>query len=192
LSIGCGSGLFEYFLNKNYGIEINEGIEPSQAMAKIAEKRGMSVQLGTVEETYLGIEKYETILFNGTPGYINNLDTAFKKAYQALKNNGKIVVIDVPKEGSFAMLYNLAKTIGTWNHSIFDGIKPQSVYPIEFVKEAKWRTTEEKVEILKKAGLSNYRYAQTLTTHPLYANNQIEEPVEGYERGDYIAICAIK
>lgn len=192
LSVGCGSGLFEYFLKNDYGINITDGLEPSETMAEIAEKRGMHVTIGTAEESDLGSEKYDTLLFNGTPSYISDLEAAFEKAYYALKKGGRIVVLDVPKEGSFAMLYNLAKTLGTWEHKLLKGIKPSSVYPIEFVKDANWRTTGEKVEIMEKVGFSNYRYAQTLTTHPLYANDEFEEPQEGYQKGNYVAICANK
>jgi len=192
LSVGCGSGLFEYFLNKDHGITIGEGIEPSASMAEIAEKRGMDVTIGTAEEGDMGTEIYDTILFNGTPSYISDLQAAFEKAYYGLKKGGKIVVIDGPKEGSFAMLYNLAKTVGTWEDELFRGIRPASVYPIEFVKDANWRTTGEKVEVLKQAGFDHVEYAQTLTRHPLYANESYEEPQEGYEKGDYVAIVATK
>lgn len=192
LSVGCGSGLFEYFLKKDYDIDIVEGFEPSISMADIAVKRGINVTIGKVEESDLGIEKYDTILFNGTPSYISDLESAFAKAYFALNSTGKIVVIDVPKEGSFAMLYNLAMTVGTWEHELLKGIQPSFVYPIEFVQEANWRTTGEKVDILKKVGFSDFQFAQTLTKHPLYANNEFEKPQEGYDKGDYVAIIAKK
>jgi len=192
LSVGCGSGLFEYFLKKDYGITVGEGIEPSGSMAEIAKKRGMQVTLATAEEGDMGSETYDTILFNGTPSYISDLEASFEKAWYGLKQGGRIVVIDVPKEGSFALLYNLAKTVGTWDHQLFGGVKPGSVYPIEFVKDANWRTTREKVGVLKKVGFGNIEYAQTLTKHPLYANEAFEEPVEGYQKGDYVAIVATK
>lgn len=192
LSVGCGSGLFEYFLKKDYGIAIEEGIEPSETMAEIAEKRGMDVTLATAEEGKMGTETYDTIMFNGTPSYISDLEAAFEKAYYGLKKGGKIVVIDVPKEGSFALLYNLAKTVGSWDDELFKGVRPPSVYPIEFVKDANWRTTGEKVELLKKVGFGHLEYAQTLTRHPLYANESYEEPQDGYEKGDYVAIRATK
>jgi ubiquinone/menaquinone biosynthesis C-methylase UbiE len=192
LSVGSGSGLFESFLKKDYGIEITDGIEPSESMADIARKRGMNVKIGTAEEGDFGTEEYDTIMFNGTPSYISDIGTAFEKAYYALKKAGQIVVIDVPKDGSFALLYNLAKTIGTWDHKVFDGVKPDSVYPIEFVKDANWRTTLEKVEVLKKVGFSDFQYFQTLTTHPLYSNDAFEEPTEGYKQGNYVAIRGIK
>jgi ubiquinone/menaquinone biosynthesis C-methylase UbiE len=192
LSVGCGSGLFEYFLQKKYGIQITEGIEPSESMAEIARKRGMTVDIATAEEADLDTEAYDTLLFNGTPSYISDLDAAFEKAWYALKKGGKLVVVDVPKEGSFAMLYNLAKTLGTWDHSMLNNIRPASVYPIEFVKDANWRSTLEKVDVMKNTGFGNYQFAQTLTTHPLYSNDYIEEAKEGYDKGNYVAICATK
>ena len=192
LSVGCGSGLFEHFLKNDYGIEVSEGIEPSEAMAEIARKRGMKVSIGTAEEGEFGTEQYDTILFNGTPSYISDINAAFEKAFYALKKGGKIVVIDVPKDGSFAMLYNMAKTVGTWDHELVKDIKPKSVYPIEFVKEANWRTTQEKIEAMKKVGFKDFKYAQTLTTHPLYSNDAPENPKEGYQEGNYVAITGIK
>lgn len=192
LSVGCGSGLFEYLLHENYGITIRIGLEPSEAMADIARKRGMQLIIGTAEETDFGNEIYDTLLFNGTPSYINDLQYTFRKAYNALKPGGKVVVLDVPKEGSFATLYNLAKTLGTWEHELFKGVKPEAVYPIEFVKDANWRTTHEKTKLLEKTGFRDFSFAQTLTRHPFYADEEAEEPKEGYKKGDYVAITAKK
>ena len=50
----------------------------------------------------------------------------------------------------------------------------------------------EKIELLEKAGFRDLRFAQTLTTHPLYSNRQEEQPSEGYEKGDYVAVTACK
>ena len=179
-------------LEKNFNIIIKNGIEPSEGMAEIARKRGLNVKIGTAENTYLGKNKYDTIVLNGTPSYIKNLEKAFLNAYNALKSGGKIIVLDVPKESSYALIYNLAMTLGTWNHKLLSDIQPLNPYPIEFVKEAKWRTTSEKIDILKKTGFNNLKFAQTLTKHPLYSNNEVEEPKPGYDSGDYVAICAIK
>jgi len=192
LSVGCGSGLFEMLLQKEFNIMIKNGIEPSKGMAEIAGKRGMTVKMETVEEADLGDNQYDTILFNGTASYINDLQKAFNKAYKALRKKGKIVVVDIPKESSYAMLYNLAKVLNTWSHPLLEGIQPPDPYPIEFVKIARWRTTAEKVNILKSAGFTGFAFAQTLTRHPIYTNDAVEEPAEGHDRGDYVAICAYK
>lgn len=192
LSVGCGSGLFEMLLKKQYGISITDGIEPSEGMAEIARKRGLNVTIGNAEDTELGAEEYDIILFNGTPSYIDDLSSSFANAYKALRNGGKIIVIDVPKESSYGLLYNLALALNTWDHPLLKGVFPRNPYPIEFVRAAHWRTTGEMTDSLKKAGFTDMKYAQTLTKHAVYSNNAVEEPTEGYDAGDYVAICATK
>lgn len=192
LSVGCGSGIFEMLLKKEYDVTVQHGIEPSTAMAEIARKRGMTVEVISIEEAEPGSQQYDTILFNGTPSYISDLQLAFNKAFNSLKPGGRIVVIDVPKESSYAILYNLAKVLETWDHPMLEGVQPPDPYPIEFVKAANWRTTAEKVEMLETAGFSGFEYAQTLTKHPVFSANSTEEPIKGHDCGDYVAISAIK
>ncbi len=191
-SVGCGSGLFESILKKEFRIAVENGLEPSEGMAGIARERGMKVINGTAEATDYGTGLYDTILFNGTPSYITDLPKAFKQAHKALKPGGKMVIIDVPKEGSYALLYNLAMTLGTWNHPLLEGIKPRHPYPIELVKGANWRTTQEKVEVLKACHMKIEGFYQTLTPHPLYSGDEVEEPSDGFTKGDYVAIIARK
>ncbi|MBD5192318.1 MAG: class I SAM-dependent methyltransferase [Bacteroidales bacterium] len=192
LSVGCGSGLFEKILAGNFGIVVKDGVEPSPGMAEIARKRGMNVTESTAEEADYGKEEYDTILFNGSPSYITDLASVVKKVYDALPEGGKIVLIDVPKESSYGLMYNLAKAVGRWNHPLLEGVYPPDPYPIEFVNVANWRTTAEKISVLEQAGFNDMQFMQTLTTHPLYSEQMAEEPSEGYDRGDYVAVIAYK
>ena len=113
LSVGCGSGLFEKILREEYGIAVTDGIEPSAGMAEIARKRGMNVPVVTAEQADFGNGDYDTLLFNGTPSYIDDLAGVVRKAYAALPDGGRIVLIDVPKESTYGVMYNLAKALGT-------------------------------------------------------------------------------
>lgn len=192
LSIGCGSGLFEIILKTEYEITIEDGVEPSKDMASIASKRGLNVTVDSAEDYICKPNIYDAILYNGCPSYISNLEKALQNSYEALREGGKIILIDVPKESSFGLLYNLAKSVETWDHSLLEGVYPRNPYPIELVNQANWRTTEEKIAMLKRAGFTNLEYAQTLTKHPIYSNNTIEEPISGYDCGDYVAICGLK
>ena len=133
LSIGCGSGLFEKLLADRYGIRITHGIEPAEGMAAIARKRGFDVEINTAEEADYGTECYDTVLFNGCPCYMQDLGAALRKAMQALTPGGKVVVIDVPKESPYGLIYNLALAVGTWDHPLLEGCKPKDPYPIELV-----------------------------------------------------------
>lgn len=192
LSVGCGSGLFEMIIESEYGISIKDGVEPSIDMAGIAKKRGMSVSVVSAEEYVCKSDTYDTIIYNGCPCYITNLEKALKNSYNALRKGGKIILIDVPKESSYGLLYNLAKSVGTWEHPLLKGVYPPNPYPIELVDQANWRTTKEKIDMLIQAGFVDFEYAQTLTKHPIYSNNVIEEPISGYDCGDYVAICGLK
>lgn len=191
-SVGCGSGLFEKILKEDFGIEVREGLEPSEGMAEIARKRGMTVSVTTAEAYDFGTEQYDTILLNGTPSYITDLKSVFEKAHAALRPGGRIVVIDVPKESSYGLLYNLAKAVGTWDHPLLAGCYPPNPYPIEFVEVANWRTTAEKAALLEAAGFRDLRFSQTLTAHPLYSDGGPEQPSEGFTKGDYVAVVARK
>lgn len=192
LSVGCGSGLFEKIMREERGVTVTDGIEPSVGMAEIARKRGLNVMIATAEEADFGNGVYDTILFNGTPSYITDLEGVMRKAYASLRPGGKIILIDVPKESTYGIMYNLAKALGTWHHPLLEGVYPPNPYPIEFVNVANWRTTAEKVKLLNEAGFTDITFAQTLTTHPLYSDLKEEQPVEGCDRGDYVAVSAIK
>jgi ubiquinone/menaquinone biosynthesis C-methylase UbiE len=192
LSVGCGSGLFEQLLKKEYGIEIAHGVEPAEGMARIAEKRGMDVTPGTAEQLPFPDTEFDTVIFNGTPGYIEDLKKAFEEGHRVLKSGGAIVVLDVPAEGSYGFLYRLAALQGTWDDPFLKSVSPPNPYPVEFVTSANWRTTEEKAELLEAVGFVDLEYAQTLTVHPKYSNDGVEQPVRGYDRGDYVAIRGIK
>ena len=192
LSIGCGSGLFEKILADDYGIIIRKGIEPSAAMAEIAARRGMEVMIATGEEADYGIEEFNTVLFNGCPCYMQDLGLALRKAYASLRKGGKVVVIDVPKESPYGLIYNLALSVGTWDHPLLEGCVPLMPYPIELVRQASWRTTADKAELIRQAGFENLTFSQTLTSSPCYSHLKVEEPCEGYDKGSYVAITAYK
>lgn len=192
LSIGCGSGLFEMIMRDERRINVVDGIEPSEDMARIARLRGMNVVVASAEEASFGNGEYDLLLFNGCSSYITDLDAVVRKAYDALPVGGRIVMVDVPKESSYGMMYNLAKALGTWDHPLLDGVYPPNPYPIELVNIANWRTSAEKAELLEKAGFSDLSFSQTLTAHPLYSNGVEEQPVEGCDRGDYVALTAYK
>jgi SAM-dependent methyltransferase len=192
LSVGCGSGLFEHILRERHGIDIREGVEPAVRFAKIAEKRGMKVKIGHAEDLPFGSGEFDTVLQNGTPGYIENLEKAFLEANRVLKSGGRIVVADVPAESSYGLLYRLAARVGSWDDPVMKGLAPLHPYPLEFASAAHWRPTEAKASLLLAVGFKGIEYAQTLTRHPRYSNDLVERPVEGFDRGDYVAISAKK
>jgi ubiquinone/menaquinone biosynthesis C-methylase UbiE len=192
LSVGCGSGLFERLLRERHGLEVSHGVDPSKAMTAIARKRGMDVEIGVAEELPYGRDRFDTVYLNGCPSYIADLEQAFREALRVLRPGGRIIVLDVPAESGYALLYRLAAARGSWDDPIFDGVAPQVPYPVELAASANWRTTAHKIELLDRAGFVDSHCSQTLTRHPVYCNDSTEEPSAGHDRGSYVAICAVK
>ncbi len=190
LSVGCGSGLFEYLLRSEHGVEITDGVEPSHGMARVAEKRGLRVKNGVAEELPYDEATFDTVILNGSPSYLSDLDRALREAHRVLKPGGRVVVADVPAESSYGLLYQLAAQLGSWNHPRLRGLAPEHPYPVELAAGANWRTTAEKEALLRAAGFADLEFAQTLTRHPRFSNDAVEEPVAGCDRGDYVAIRA--
>jgi ubiquinone/menaquinone biosynthesis C-methylase UbiE len=192
LSVGCGSGLFEMILRDGHDIDIRFGVEPAEGMAEIAIKRGMEVQIGPAEDLPFDDGSFDTVLFNGTPSYIGDLEKAFTEAYRVLRTGGHVVVADVPAESSYGTLYRLAAMIGTWEDESLKAIAPAVPYPMEFAAAANWRTTQEKLDLLEEVGFTGMVSSQTLTCHPKFSDDASEAPVPGHDRGDYVAIRAKK
>ena len=192
LSVGCGSGLFEHIFRVEHGIDIRFGVEPAEGMGRIAEKRGMTVKQGKAEALPFEPGQFDTVIMNGIPSYVAELGQAFQEAHRVLKSGGKIVVADVPAESSYGLLYRLGGKEGTWENPYLKKIIPEHPYPAEFTVGAQWRTTQEKADMLQNVGFTELQFAQTLTRHPKFSNDSVEEPVEGYDRGDYVVICARK
>lgn len=192
LSVGCGSGLFESTL-KNDGIEVQDCIEPSADMAKIAKNRGLHVKVTTVENADLKENFYDLIYFNGSSSYIVDLEEPYKKCYNALKENGHLIIIDVPKESAYGLMYLLAKNVGEYTHIDLQGVTPTLPYPMELVKSANWHTIEYKKYALIKSGFSeDLSFKQTLCNNPCYTDKIVEDVREGYREGGYVAIIARK
>lgn len=188
LSVGCGTGLFEWILREQHGITIRHGVEPSADMAGIAEKRGLEVRSGSAEDLPYPDARFDTAILNGVPGYVADLERAFAESFRVVRSGGAVIVADVPAESGFGLLYQLAAEKGSWDHPALAGLAPARPYPVELAAAARWRTTSEKAELLRAVGFEDLAFAQTLTVHPRFANDRVEEPVEGFDRGGYVAI----
>jgi len=189
LSVGCGSGLFESYIDSSN----IEGIEPSVDMGEIAKKRGVNViKFGLIEDVELPKDTYDIIYFNGSSSYMEDLKPVYEKSLNALKEGGKLILLDVPKESAFGFMYLLGKSLNTYDHEFLEGAMPKLPYPLALAASGVWHTTEEKIDVLKSLGVKNFKFYQTLIKNPLYTNEEPEEVIEGYKSGGYVAIIAEK
>ena len=189
LSVGCGSGLFESYIDCSN----IEGIEPSEDMGSIAVKRGVNViKFGLIEDVDLPDNEYDVIYFNGSSSYMEDLVPVYEKSLKALKDGGRLILLDVPKESAFGFMYLLGKSLNTYDHGYLEGAMPELPYPLALAASGVWHTTEEKINVLKGLGITKFSFYQTLVKNPLYTNEEPEEVAEGYKSGGYVAIIAEK
>ena len=187
LSVGCGSGLFESYIDCSNV----EGIEPSEDMGQIAVKRGVNViKFGLIEDVDLPDNEYDIIYFNGSSSYMEDLVPVYEKSLKALKDGGRLILLDVPKESAFGFMYLLGKSLNTYDHEYLEGAMPELPYPLALAASGVWHTTEEKINVLKGLGITKFSFYQTLVKNPLYTNEEPEEVSEGYKSGGYVAIIA--
>ena len=182
VSIGCGSGLFEARLG------IRRGVEPSESMARLARQRGVEVTIGTAEDVPLPDEAFGGVLLGTVLSYVKDRGRAVREAHRILKRGGHVVVSFLPRESSYAMLYDLAHLRGEYDVET----APAHPYPIQFLEGVHWCSTREVAELLQGAGFVDLEHVQTLTRHPKYTNDAVEQPTEGFDRGDYVVVRARK
>ena len=182
LSVGIGNGLFA----KKLGIK--KGVEPSQGMAELARAKGIKVIEGRAEEIPLADESTKQVLLGTILAYVDDKRKAVEEAYRILEKRGEAVISIIPAESSFALLYRLASIEGYY----LEQLSPQYPYPIEFLEGTDWIGTEELIKIMKETGFKKLKFVQTLSRHPKYANESIEEVTEGYKKGDYVVVKGVK
>ena len=167
MEIGIGSGIFAKPL------QIKNGIEPSRTMREKARKRGLDPIDGVAEKLPYPDKSYDFALMVTTICFVDDIRKSFREANRVLKNNGHLIIGFVDKTSPVGKLYLRYK-----NKSLF-------------YKEAVFLSTEEVYNILKDSGFEIKTTLQTVFG-TLDTINQIQEPENGYGKGSFIVIKAIK
>jgi len=132
LEIGIGTGRFAIPMG------INTGIEPSEKMRNIAISKGLNAVSGVAESIPFEDSRFDFAMMITTVCFVDDILKSFKEAYRVTKDKGFLVVGYVDKNSKLGVEYQQKKK--------------QS----KFYKDAKFYTTDEIVQYLKKAGFCNF------------------------------------
>jgi len=94
LDVGCGDG-FHLKLLKEYGEKSwqLEGVDLDTRAAQMAEKAGLKVHVGTIEELSLPENVYDLALMIQTVEHVENPESVLSAVKKRLKKGGKLVMV---------------------------------------------------------------------------------------------------
>lgn len=164
IEIGVGSGRFASRLG------ISTGVEPADGIAALARDRGITVLKGSAEALPLDDKSVDAAFLITTICFVDELDRTFMEAFRVLRLRGTVIVAFIPQDSQFGKLYT----------RIADKDR--------FYKRATFYTRERVLKALTDAGFYIYRTVQTLTGSPEGANEAVEAPTEGHNKGSFIVV----
>ncbi len=165
LETGAGSGRFAV----PFGIRL--GIEPSEAMARIAMKRGMATAMGVAENMPVKTGSCDFVLMVTTVCFVDHILQTFMETKRILKSGGCLVVGLVDRESRLGQCYEQRRDSS------------------RFYAEATFYSADEIVDYLRQAGFRKFETRQTLIEDENQALTDLVLPGTG--RGAFVVIKAI-
>ncbi|MDJ0646563.1 MAG: class I SAM-dependent methyltransferase [Flavobacteriaceae bacterium] len=166
IEVGLGTGRFAQPL------DINEGVEPSEEMAKKAIKRGVEVIKGVAERLPYADMQFDFVLFV-TICHLDNLKLALEQTYRVLKPKGAVIIGFLDKDQIIAQRYK------------------ERGHRSTFFKNASFQTVKRMEELLANSKFKNLEFNQTLFGE-LDAIDELQQPKPGYGEGSFVVVKAIK
>ncbi len=167
VEIGVGTGRFAEPL----GIKI--GVEPSDRMAEIARKRGISVIKGIAEDLPFPDSSFDFALMVTTICFVDDPIKAISEAYRILKPGGRLIIGYVDRESPIGKLYE------------------RNRFKSRFYRVAKFYSTDEIVDMMRGAGFSDFQFTQTIF-EPLDEVTEDEPVRPGYGEGSFVVVSGVK
>ena len=167
IEIGIGTGRFAAPLG------IRTGVEPSQAMAELARKKGIEVVPGVAERLPFRDGEFDFCLMVTTVCFLDDRDLAFREAHRVLRSGGAFVIGFVDRDSPLGREYLKRKDKSA------------------FYKEATFYSVADIVAHLEPAGFGGFEFRQTLFK-PLAEMEEVEPVKEGQGEGSFVVVRAMK
>ncbi|NPA34797.1 MAG: class I SAM-dependent methyltransferase [Chlorobi bacterium] len=166
IEIGAGTGRFALPL----GIHI--GVEPAQAMAHIAQQRGLSTINATAENLPFPPQSFDLALIVVSICFFSEPHSALKEVYRILTPNGHLIIGVIPANSLVGNFYLTNK------------IPPFYTY-------ARFFTVKDMMTMLNETGFIIKTMVQTLFDFPWMLSKE-DPTLKGHTIGSFVAMHAIK
>jgi ubiquinone/menaquinone biosynthesis C-methylase UbiE len=165
MEIGVGSGRFAAKLS------VGVGVEPSEAMRKLARDRGIEVYDAVAEKLPFEDGLFDFALMVTTICFVDDVRASFGEARRVLKKGGRFIIGFVDKKSDLGRMYELHKTENV------------------FYRDATFYSTDEVIALLRECGFQNPQAVQTIFGD-FRTLTKIEPFTKGYGRGGFVVVCA--
>lgn len=161
LEIGVGSARFASRL------QIRFGIDPSPAMASIAQSRGINTEIGRAEALPYQQETFDFVLLVTSICFIQDPQQALKEMKRVLKPNGIVLLAFINKESELGKSYEAQKQDNP------------------YYRDAHFYSTDDLITMFSSMGFTLTDSIQTL-----FSNNEsiIQQPEPGNDRGSFVVL----
>lgn len=166
LEIGVGSGRFAGPL----GVQV--GLDPSPAMLKYAERRGVKVVEGVAEDLPFSSGRFDYALLVTTICFLDSPDAMVAEARRVLRPGGRLVIGFIDRESPLGRAY------ATHQH--------ESV----FYRDATFYSADDVAGLLDLGGFRVDAWAQTLA-HATLSTREIEPLRPGHGECAFVVVSAI-
>jgi len=167
LEIGVGTGRFA----APFGVRF--GVEPSNRMRELAEKRGITTIAGVAEELPIKDSSFDFALMVTTICFVDDAAKALQEAYRVLKRGGLLLVGLIDRNSPIGQVY--------LQH------QQESV----FYKEAVFFSVDEVLDFMQRVGFKDFAFRQTIfRALPETGENEPVRP--GYGEGSFVVIRGVK
>lgn len=168
VEVGVGTGRFAAELG------IRTGIEPAEAMAALARRRGIDVIHGVAEALPLASGSVDCVLFITSLCFVDDIETALEEAFRVLRPDGCCVIGLLPLDSA---LGQATQARASEDH---------------FFKNAHLRTKDEVLQTLQSTGFGLERSAQALWGSPQGFEGELPSQKSGHDCGSFVAFRAVK
>jgi len=170
VEVGAGSGRFAHAL------EIEYGVEPASALARIAENRGIKIPKVAAEALPFPDKMFGGILMAFTLCFLDDPQKALHESWRVLRPEGGLVLGLILRGSPWAEFYTQK---GKEGHPIYS--------------KARFFSKNEVEDLLKHSGFKVLEYRSTLFQPPGQSIYHLEPSVSGYqEAAGFVAVKSQK
>ena len=167
LEVGLGTGRFAEPLG------IREGVEPSNRMGEIAQRRGIQVVRGVAEALPFDNSRFDFALMVTTLCFVEDVRKALLEAHRVLREGGAIVIGFIDRNSRMGKSY-----LDRQQNNVF-------------YKDAIFFSVDELVTYMEETGFTDLVFAQTV--FGTLQETRKDEPVKhGYGEGSFVVMCGKK